>query len=193
METAEASSPLILTLGYGKRSIDETIGLLQQHGVRFLIDVRSVPWSRYHPDFAQDALKGHVRAHDIVYLFLGEELGGRPDDPGCYDAGGKVDYEACKLRPAFREGIERLRRAWEQGQRVALLCSESRPEDCHRSKSIGPVLVSEGIEVLHLDEDGTLLSQQDVEMRRTGGQLTLEGLPDAKAAKSRRRYGPAER
>lgn len=182
-------SPLLLTLGYGKRSIGEAIDLLERHGVRYLADVRSAPYSRHHPDFSHDALKGHLAARRIVYLFLGEELGGRPDDAGCYDEQGRVDYEACRRRPQFRQGIARLRSAWEQGQRVALLCSESRPENCHRSKLIGAALADEGIEVTHLDEDGAPLSQQQVMDRLSGGQLDLfEDLPAGKAAKSRGRY-----
>lgn len=184
-------SPFIVTLGYGKRSIDEAIGLLERHEIRFLVDVRSVPWSRYHPDFSHDELKRNLGAREITYLFLGEELGGRPNDAGCYDEQGRVDYAACRQRPAFRRGIERLHAAWKQGQRVALLCSESRPEDCHRSKLVGVALAGEGIEVTHLDEDGTPVSQAEVMDRLAGGQLSLfDDLPPGKAAKSRGRYSP---
>ena len=187
------ASPLILTLGYGKRSIDEAIRLLRQHDVRFLVDIRSVPWSRHHPDFARKALKEHLAGQDIIYLFLGEELGGRPNDQSCYDGNGRVDYEACRRRPAFGEGISRLRRAWEQGQRVALLCSESRPEACHRSKLVGAALAEEGIEVLHLDEDGTLISQEEVMNRLLAGQPGLfADLPAPAQVRSRGRYRPGE-
>jgi uncharacterized protein (DUF488 family) len=185
--------PLLLTLGYGKRSIDETIVLLRQHDIGFLVDLRSAPYSRYHPDFSHDALKRHLSEHGIAYLFLGEELGGRPKDPACYDAQGRVDYAAVRTRPAFQQGIERLRTAWEQGRRVALLCSEARPEQCHRSKLVGAALVEEGIEVLHLDEDDTALSQAEVMARLQDGQMSLfADLVPAKAAKSRGRYAPPE-
>lgn len=187
------TTPLLLTLGYGKRTIDDTVRLLEQHGVRFLIDVRSAPWSRYHPDFSQDALEGHVEAHGIAYLYMGAELGGRPDDPDCYDDEGRVDYAACRRRPSFQHGIERLSLAWEQGQRVALLCSESRPQDCHRSKLLGVELIEQGIEVTHLDEDGTPLSQQEVMDRLSGGQLSLFGdLAGGLATRSRGRYRRVE-
>jgi uncharacterized protein (DUF488 family) len=120
---------------------------------------------------------------------MGEELGGRPNDPDCYDEDGRVDYEACKRRPAFREGIERLRVAWEQGQRVALLCSESRPENCHRSKLVGAALAEAGITVTHLDEDGTPIGQEEVMNRLQGGQLSLfDDLQAGRATKSRGRY-----
>lgn len=186
-------SSLLLTLGYGKRSIDETIALLQAHDVRFLVDVRSAPYSRHHPDFSHDALRQHLAACDIAYLFLGEELGGRPDNPACYDEEGRVDYTACRRQPLFQEGIGRLCTAWEQGQRVALLCSESRPEECHRSKLIGVALAAQGIELIHLDHDDTPLSQHEVMDRLLGGQLALfDELQPAKVTKSRGKYRASE-
>jgi uncharacterized protein (DUF488 family) len=182
-------SPLLLTLGYGKRSIAEAIELLERHGVKYLADVRSAPYSRHHPDFSHDALTRHLEAHDIAYLYMGEELGGRPNDPDCYDENGRVDYEACRRRQAFREGIERLRVAWEQGQRMALLCSESRPENCHRSKLVGAALTEEGVAVTHLDEDGTPISQEEVMDRLQSGQPSLfDDLQAEKSTKSRGRY-----
>ena len=179
-------SPILLTLGYGKRSIADVIDLLQQHDVRYLADVRSVPYSRHHPGFSHDALKAHLDTHHITYLFMGEELGGRPNDASCYDDKGRVVYEACMQRSAFRHGIERLQKAWQQDQRVALLCSEARPENCHRSKLIGVALKAEGLDVTHLDEDGTALSQQEVMNRLHDGQLGLfADQPIGKAATSR--------
>lgn len=178
-----------MTLGYGKRSIGETVDLLQQHSVRYLIDIRSAPYSKYRPDFSHDALKAHMQAHGIGYLFMGNELGGRPDDPACYDEDGRVDYDACRVRAAFLAGIGRLRTAWEGGHRVALLCSESRPEECHRSKLVGAALGDGGIPVLHLDEDGAPLSQEEVMARLDGGQLGLfDTIGHPKASKSRGRY-----
>jgi uncharacterized protein (DUF488 family) len=182
------ASPLLITIGYGQRSINEVIDLLAQHGIRFLVDVRSVPWSRYQPDFSRNMLEECLATHDIVYVSLGEELGGRPKDVNCYDSKGRVNYEACRQRPVFRHGIGRLRAAWEQGQRVALLCSEVRPQNCHRSKLLGAALLDAGIEVMHLDETDTIVSQREVMDRLLGGQLTLfDDPPPAKVTRSRGR------
>jgi uncharacterized protein (DUF488 family) len=178
-----------LTLGYGNRSVDDAVSLLEHYGIKFLIDIRSIPKSRFHPDFSQDALINHMRKRDIAYLPLGNELGGRPNDPGCYDEKGRVDYEACRRRPVFQEGIGRLQAAWEQGRRVTLLCSESRPQDCHRSKLVGVALEAAGIEVMHVDEDSVLVSQQEVMERVYAGQLPLFGdFTLGRAARSRRSY-----
>ena len=83
-------------------------------------------------------------------------------------------------------GIERVRRAREEGIRLALMCSEGRPEDCHRSKLVGQSLAELGIPVTHLDEAGVPRTQDEVIGRLTGGQLDLFGEP---SFTSRKRYG----
>lgn len=183
---------MLVTIGHGKRSIGKMIDLLKNYDIAYVADVRSAPYSRYQPDFSHDALKRQLEAQGIGYLPMGEELGGRPDDPGCYDAQGRVDYDACRQRSEFKHGIERLRSAQEQGLRVLLLCSESKPENCHRSKLIGVALADQGIELVHLDEDDRLVSQAEVMERLSGGQLSFLPDPPVQAARSRRRYARGE-
>jgi uncharacterized protein (DUF488 family) len=181
--------PPIFTLGYGSRSLDEVIGLLQKHDLQFLIDVRSQPYSRFKPEFSRAALDDRLRHAGIEYVFLGEQLGGRPADDACYTQG-KVDYEKCRQQPGYLDGLARLRTAWEKHLRVALFCSEGKPEECHRSKLIGASLIEEGIAVLHIDERGELITQEQVTHRVTGGQGDLFGAP-AKMLSSRKRYSSA--
>lgn len=179
-----------MTFGYGSRSQEETLALLARHGINYLIDVRSVPWSRYRPEFSQDRLASSLRAHGIRYLFMGGELGGRPEDPSCYDDNGRVDYRACERRQAFRDGIERLSNAWHAGHAIALMCSEGRPEECHRTKLVAAALINVGVEVRHIDEHGELRSHSEVLDRLRGSQTTLLEDPDL-LAKSRNRYRAA--
>jgi uncharacterized protein (DUF488 family) len=189
----EPSAPLILTIGHGKRSIGGVIDLLKRYDVAFVGDVRSVPWSRFQPDFSQDALGRRLKQHGLTYLPMGEQLGGRPRDALSDNDAERIDYRALQQRPAFRQGIERLKTAWSQGRRVALLCSESKPQECHRFKLIGTALAVEGIEVLHLDENDVVVSQQDVMARLAKGQLSLlDEVPPPQATRSRRKYRSAE-
>lgn len=169
----------ILTIGYGTRTVDTFMTLLQTHAVAFLIDVRSQPYSRHQPDFAKAALAGHLAVAGIRYVFMGHNLGGRPDDPDCYRQE-QVDYEKLTQKPFYRAGIERLQAAFRQGERVALLCAEAKPEMCHRAHLIGRSLTAVGVPVLHIDEDGRLLSQEAVLARLNGGQMPL--LPQTNTA-----------
>jgi uncharacterized protein (DUF488 family) len=102
---------------------------------------------------------------------------------------GKVVYELVKQRPAYQEGIARIERALRQRLRVALMCSEGKPELCHRSKLIGESLAEQGIPVLHIDENDALRPQAEVIAQLTDGQMSLFGEHDFT---SRRRYRTGE-
>jgi uncharacterized protein (DUF488 family) len=176
----------IYTIGYGDRVIEEFITLLQRYGVQYLIDVRSAPYSRFRPEFSRQPLEAAMHDAGVRYLFFGQTLGGRPSDEQCY-TDGKVDYEKVKSKEFYQEGVLRLERAYRQRQRVALMCSEGRPEQCHRCKLIGVSLDALSIPVAHIDERGNLKTQREVMDVLTGGQLQLFGGP---ALKSRKRYEP---
>ena len=181
--------PSIYTIGYGARDLAGFLDLLRAHEIEYLLDVRSKPYSRFKPEFSKDALAQALREQGIQYLYLGGQLGGQPDDPSCYRADGKVDYAVVAQLPAFRVGLERVERAYRQGRRVALMCSEGKPELCHRSKLVGKLLDDRDIPVLHIDENGELLSQAEVIARLTAGQMSFLGEPDFT---SRKRYNVDE-
>ena len=177
----------IHTIGYGARDLEAFVAVLGHYGITYLIDVRSQPYSRYKPDFSKDTLEDHLQQAGIRYVYMGDTLGGRPGDPACYDAEGRVDYAALAEHDFYRAGIERLARAYSQGLAVSLMCSEGKPEMCHRSKLIGKTLAGRGIPVAHIDENDNLIDQDDVLLRLTGGQLSFFGdemLPGG----SRKRY-----
>lgn len=170
----------IYTIGYGARDIAGFIAVLHANHIAYLIDVRSKPYSRYKPDFSKDALEMHLRANGIRYVYMGDALGGMPDDPDCYNEDGKVDYEKVAQKEFYLEGIGRLQSAWEQQLRIAIMCSEGKPENCHRTKLISKTLTAIStpggtIPVSHIDENDQLISQQDVMLRITNNQPSLFG------------------
>ena len=185
---ASESGPTLHTIGYGARTLDQLVAALKAHHIEYLLDVRSSPYSKFKPEFAREALEAALKNQGLRYVFMGDTLGGQPRDPDCY-TDGKVDYEKVRRQPSFQSGLERLRKAHERRLRAALMCSEGRPEQCHRSKMIGEALAATGIPVSHIDEDGQLLTQAQVMDRLTGGQFDLFGGP---ALTSRKRYGPGE-
>jgi len=162
----------IYTIGYGSRSIAEFIEVLHQHKIAYLIDVRSAPYSRYKPEFSKAPLANELAQHSIRYVFMGDTLGGRPDDEACY-INGKVNYEKINAAEFYQRGIQRLHTAFMQQQRVVLMCSEGKPEACHRCKLIGATLTTRDIPVIHIDENGEQLTQEKVIHRLTGGQLSM--------------------
>ncbi len=171
----KSSVPIpIYTIGYGSRSIEELIEVLHAHQIAYLIDVRSAPYSRYKPEFSKVPLANELEQHDIRYVFMGDTLGGRPDDETCY-VNGNVDYEKVKATESYQRGIQRLHTAFSQQQSVVLMCSEGKPETCHRCKLIGATLTQENVAVVHIDENDEQLTQVQVIERLTGGQLSMFG------------------
>jgi uncharacterized protein (DUF488 family) len=177
----------IYTIGYGDRTIEHLVDLLQRFQIAYLLDVRSAPYSRFKPEFSKDALDRALALHGIRYLFLGDTLGGRPDDATVY-SDGKVDYGKLAVSELYLQGIGRLQKAFAQQQRIVLMCSEGKPENCHRSRLIGVTLTEMAIPLLHIDENDTLQTQEAVIHRLTAGQLSLFGEP---TFTSRKRYQPA--
>jgi uncharacterized protein (DUF488 family) len=175
----------LYTIGYGARDISEFIAVLQANHIAYLIDVRSKPYSRYKPDFSKDNLERHLQAANIRYVYMGDTLGGMPDDPDCYDEKGKVVYEKVAQKAFYKEGIGRLQTAWNQQLHVAIMCSEGKPETCHRTKLISKTLTAistpggttpDGtIPVVHIDENDQLISQEDAMLRLLKNQPSLFG------------------
>ncbi|TVR01955.1 MAG: DNA helicase RecQ [Desulfovibrionales bacterium] len=155
----------VFTIGYGSRSIEDLLDLLQRHAIEYLLDVRSRPYSKNRPEYAKQALEQRLKGGGMRYVFMGDDLGGLPNGvAGGAESG--ADMAALARSPAFRRGLDRLRTAYAQQRRVALLCCEARPEDCHRATLIGAGLAAVGVPVTHIDEHGELLSQEAVLARR---------------------------
>lgn len=179
----------MFSIGHSKHPIDRFLQLLKGHGVEALIDVRSVPYSRFSPQFSIHALRTSVAEGGCEYVFLGKELGGRPEGRAFYDDEGHVLYGRRAEAPEFLAGIERL--AAEAGRRrVAMMCSEEDPETCHRRLLVGRALEPRGIVVDHIRGDGRL--QPDSELAPIGGRQGALFGSDDDAWRSKRPVQPAK-
>lgn len=193
--SAQSQSIPIFTIGHGARTIEQFIALLRQYRIQFLIDVRSQPYSRVHEQFSKHALEQTLKQHEIRYVFMGDTLGGRPADETCY-VEGKVSYELLRAKAFYQQGIRRLRTAWEKQLPVVVMCAETKPQECHRSKLIGNTLLEQGIGVAHIDELGELKTQDDINDMLRDKQLSLFELPGFPATQnkklnySRKKYVP---
>jgi uncharacterized protein (DUF488 family) len=176
----------IYTIGYGSRDLEAFLGTLKAHEIQYLIDIRSSRFSSYRPEFSKNSLQNYLETNGVRYVFMGDSLGGQPDDNNCYTEG-KVDYEKVDRQPFYQEGIKRLCKAGDQRQRIVLMCSEGKPENCHRSKLIGKTLTKEGGVIFHIDEKDEIITQKQVLLRLTNGQLSLLG-DDFLTFTSRKRY-----
>ena len=156
----------LYTVGHSNHSIEKFVGLLSANGITAVADVRSRPFSRRRPQFNRERLAAALAQHNIAYVFLGKELGARSEDPSCYE-NGKVQYSRLAATPAFKAGIERVLAGAEKF-RVALMCAEKEPLDCHRTLLVTRVLESIGAEIAHILADGSLESQEKTMSRLVG-------------------------
>lgn len=153
----------ILTIGHSAHSSEGFIALLRAAAVTAVADVRTSPYSRRHPQFNRDALRDELRRYGISYVFLGKELGGRPSDSALY-CEGVADYEKMAETPDFQTGLDRVVEG-ARTHRVALMCSERDPMDCHRCLLVSRALAQRGVNVKHVLSDGQTISQSEVEDR----------------------------
>ena len=162
----------VFTIGHGTHTREALLEHLTRSQVLYVVDVRSAPYSRFQPEFSREPLEQFLNGNGVHYVFMGDLLGGRPQDEDCY-TDGRVDYAKTRSKDFFIQGIARLKKAYEQGLQICLLCSEGQPSQCHRAKLVAPALADEGIEVTHLLPDGSRRTQAEVIAQVTGGQGSL--------------------
>lgn len=165
----------VFTIGHSNHSAKKLAGLLKEHGIEVLVDTRSRPYSRHAPHFNTRDIEATVLGYGIGYLFLGRELGGRPEEEEFYDAKGRVNYSLVEKTQPFLDGIHRLEKEI-RSRRVALLCSEEDPARCHRRLLVGRVLRERGFAVRHIRGDGSVQTEGEV----TGYQPAL--FPEAEVS-----------
>lgn len=174
------SSPItIYTIGHSTHTIDKFLDLLERNGVTALADVRSSPFSRHNPQFNKDVLSAELKKRGVAYVFVGKELGARSDDLSCYE-GGKVRYGRLAKTSIFKAGIERVL-SGAQKYRIALMCAEKEPLDCHRTLLVSRTLEQRGASIVHILADGSTETQTQAMSRL----LDLVGLPQEDMFRSR--------
>jgi len=155
------SKKVIYTVGHSNIQVSEFIGLIKAFMIEVVVDVRSRPYSKYAAQFNKNEIHKFLSANNIIYLYLGNLVGGKPQEREFYDNEGYVKYDRLAVSPSFQTGISRLMKGidlyW-----IVLMCSEEDPTNCHRRLLIGRVLNEQGIEVLHIRKEGIVHTEKDM-------------------------------
>jgi uncharacterized protein (DUF488 family) len=142
----------IFTVGHSTHPIDEFIGILKAHGIKKLIDVRTIPKSRHNPQFNGDALAASVRASGITYRQM-ESLGGlrHPKNESTNGAWRNASVRGYADHMQTEEFAAAIAQLMERGRtnNLAVMCAEAVPWRCHRSL-IGDALLVRNVEVLDI-------------------------------------------
>jgi uncharacterized protein (DUF488 family) len=139
----------VFTIGHGLLEREQLLELLRSHGVDTIIDVRSQPHSARAPQFNREALE---RVSGVTYRWM-PALGGRPPAHLRIEGTDAPDYERMAREPETRAALDEIAALTSQ-RSIALMCSESRPEECHRSRMLEPELARRGVWVEHILHSG---------------------------------------
>jgi uncharacterized protein (DUF488 family) len=156
--------PSIFTVGHSNLDLTDYLQLVITHDINMIGDVRSRPRSYRHPQFNREPLEECLREAGLRYEFLGEALGGRPEDPRLYFPDGRVNYEARRKARDFQAEIDHVMQLGESAK-IALMCAEEDPLQCHRFLMICPALLERGVAPVHVRRGGTLETQAEAEDR----------------------------
>jgi uncharacterized protein (DUF488 family) len=178
--TMSASATLIYTIGHSNRGLEEFLDMLDNSNIRILVDIRSKPQSAYCHHFDGEALRKSLEARGIIYHWAGRQLGGfrkgeaDSKHTALVEEGMRAfaDYMGAD---AFVSAARQLLNLAGKG-RMAIMCAENRPENCHRSL-ISDYLLLQGCHVLHLVDQGVAYEHQlDPRLRRESAEPVYDQL-----------------
>lgn len=164
MTSSNPPEATLFTMGHSNLELEDYLQVLLNNEIKIVADVRSRPGSHRFPQFNREVLEELLRESGLHYKFLGEALGGRPEDTKVYFSDGRVNYEARRKARDFQAEIEHVVKMGES-QKLVLMCAEEDPLHCHRFLMICPALVERGVAPLHIRRGGRLESQAEAEDR----------------------------
>ena len=147
-------NPKIFTIGHSNHPFSRFMELIQKQEVQMVVDVRTRPYSKYTPYFSKKPLEEGLKEYQIKYVYLGNKIGGKPDDAKFYHEG-ELLYHIMEEDDKYQEGLKILLEL-ARDNRIVILCSEEDPYHCHRHHLISQSLLKNGYNIIHLRGDGNL-------------------------------------
>ena len=143
----------IYTIGHSNHTMEKFIELLKENNIELVVEVRSNAKSSYLPHFNKQSLIYNLNKHGIKYLDKGKSLGGRPEDTSVLNKDNKILEDIIEEKPWYQDGINILIN-FSKDTRLALMCSEENPLNCHRGYVISHTLMKNGINIEHIRGSG---------------------------------------
>jgi len=167
----------IYTIGHSNHPPETFVRLLTQAEIEVLVDIRSNPSSQWASYANPRDLERILRAVGIQYIYLGDMLGGHPDDPECYKPQtGKADYKAMQNKESFKQGINKLLELMKI-YRICVMCAEENPSSCHRNLLVSESLRREDVKILHIRGTGQIQTDEDLWKENAGVGINQLSLP----------------
>ena len=155
---------MLFTLGHSNRSFEEFSEIIQKFSISIILDIRSIPYSRWNPHFGKKYLEGKFSGTGIQYHYKGDVLGGKYSDPEYIIRPGIADYGKVMNRPEFRHEMDSwVPRFLSDKENLCFFCCEKDPLYCHRNLLINRYLFPVIPEIINIIDLGTFLSQEKLE------------------------------
>jgi uncharacterized protein (DUF488 family) len=149
METSK-----LFTIGHSTDSLDRFLLNLAEFNIKTVVDIRSVPYSRYVSHFNKESLSAFLKKNGVFYIYMGDSLGARYNDPNLLFEDGIVDFAKVKATSNFLSGLYRIESGVAKGYKVAIMCSEKNPLECHRFSLVAAALHERGHKIGHIVNRG---------------------------------------
>lgn len=154
----------LYTVGHSTYKLEYFISLLKDNNINTVVDVRSVPYSKFASQFNREILKNYLKKYNIYYIFMGNLLGARYEDKNLLFDDGRVNFKKVQETKLFQDGITRLEKGIIKGYSISLMCSEKEAFNCHRFGLISEFLSKLEIEVKHIYPN-KVISQEELEQQ----------------------------
>jgi uncharacterized protein (DUF488 family) len=162
---------MIYTIGHSNITQEPFIEILKSFEIQLVIDVRSLPYSKFVPHFNRENIKTALNDNSVEYIFMGNYIGGKPKNKKYYQ-NGKVNYDLIAKSSYYKEGIDKIIEL-NNDNNMVLMCSEEDPYNCHRHNLITQTLVKKGLEVVHIRKNRKLYKITEPDKKNV--QTTLFG------------------
>ena len=156
---------ILLSIGHSQHKVDFFISLLKSHNVNYILDVRSTPYSQFAIDYNRENIKAVLKSNDIEYAFMGNYFGARQTDLSLYSEKGYLDFEKVANSLKFRKAFDNVVKGINQGYRIAFMCTEKDPIECHRAILVTNAFYKAGYLIKHIMPDNTVQTQEDINDR----------------------------
>ena len=166
------------TVGHGTLQADELARLLDAAGTELVVDIRSHPGSRRHPQFGRDAMQRWLPEHGLAYTWepaLGGRRSPRPDTPNrALTVPAFRGYADHMATPEFADGLDRVL-AEAAARPTVVMCAETVWWRCHRRLLSDAAVLLRHEQVLHLFHDGRTAEHRPMEEARVeDGRLVYD-------------------
>lgn len=168
----QETPPILFTLGHSRHLMDVFVGLLADHAITRVLDVRGQPYSRFNPQYNRESMAGSLEEAGIVYEWWGEHLSGRPRDSALRDPEGNVLWDRVRAWPPLRGAVDKAMEGLTL-RRSCLVCAEENPLHCHRRFLLTPLFEAQGAIVKHIRRDGRIETEENLRQSSASPQLDL--------------------